>query len=104
MDVEKLFRGAEKGVYELQHGVAKGPFLKALCKELRRLIPDDQFIELDLEGGGTTEVNGIDIGVYLLTLLKDIPDSFPISDPRPYIGDPGYNDDTWNTDLSSIGI
>ena len=88
----------------MDNAVKKGPFLKALCKELRRLIPDDQVIELDLEDGGLTEVNGIDIGVYLLTLMKDIPDTNNVIDPRPCEGDPGYSYDTWETDLSSIGL
>jgi hypothetical protein len=84
--------------------VKKGPYIKALCKELRRLIPDDQTIDLDLGDGGVTEVNGIDIGVHLLCLLKDIPDNAHVIDPRPYEGDPDYNEDTAETDLSSIGL
>ena len=83
--------------------VKKGPYIKALCKELRRLIPDDQTIDLDL-GDGITEVNGIDIGVHLLCLLKDIPDTAPVIDPRPCEGDPDYNEDTAETNLSSIGL
>jgi hypothetical protein len=83
--------------------VRKGPYIKALCKELRRLIPDDETIVLDL-GDGVTEVNGIDIGVHLLMLLKDISDTTCVCDPRPCKGEPEYNQDTWETDLSSVGL
>jgi hypothetical protein len=104
MDVEKLFRDAENSV---SYTVRKGPYIRALCKELRRLIPDDQTIMLDLGDSGVTEVNGIDIGVHLLCLMKDIPDTAEVIDPRPCDkdanGDSDYSD-KWETDLSSIGL
>jgi len=84
--------------------VTKGPYIKALCKKLRELIPDGECIELDLEDGGITEVDGVDIGVHLLCLLKDIPDNTLVIDPRPCEGDPNYNEETANTDLSNIGL
>ena len=85
------------------NSVKKGSYLNALCKELRRLIPDDQTIKLDL-GDGIIEVDGVDIGVHLLCLLKDIPDTAQVIDPRPCEGDPGYNAEASDTDLSSIGL
>ena len=85
------------------NSVKKGPYLNALCKELRRLIPDDQTIKLDL-GDGIIEVDGVDIGVHLLCLLKDVPDTALVIDPRPCEGDPGYNPEALDTDLSSIGL
>ena len=88
----------------MSSGVRKGPYLNALCRELRRLIPDNETIALDLGDNGVTEVNGVDVGVHLLTLLKDIPDDAYVSDPRPCVGDPGYNEATADTDLSSIGL
>jgi len=101
MDVNELFENAE---IKVSHTVMKGPYIKALCKELRRLIPDDQPVAFDLGNNCVTEVNGIDIGVHLMTLLKDIPDTAYVSDPRPCECDPNYSDDTWETDLSSIGL
>jgi hypothetical protein len=101
MDIEKIFSNAEKNV---SHTVWKGPYMKALCKALRKLIPDDECIKLDLGEFGIAEVDGVDIGVHLLCLLKDIPDSTPVIDPRPCEGDPNYNEETANTDLSSIGL
>ena len=83
--------------------LTKGPYIKALCKELRRLVPDGRVIELDL-GDGMTEVNGVDIGVHLLYMLKDIPDTAPVIDPRPCEGDPGYDAETAETDLSGVGL
>ena len=100
MDIDKLFRSAENK----SHGVWKGPYIKALCKALRKLIPDDECIELDLGDFGIAEVDGVDIGVHLLCLLKDVPDTMPVIDPRPCEGDPDYNEKTANTDLSRIGL
>jgi hypothetical protein len=85
------------------NSVKKGPYLKALCRKLRELIPDGECIELDL-GDGIIEVDGVDIGVHLLCLLKDIPDTAPVIDPRPCEGDPEYCEETADTDLSSIGL
>ncbi|MDR0464242.1 MAG: hypothetical protein LBG94_03890 [Treponema sp.] len=87
-----------------ENSVKKGPYINALCKALRRLIPDDQIIELVMGDGGIIEVNGIDIGVHLLCLLKDIPDTAPVIDPRPCEWEPNYNRETWETDLSAIGM
>ena len=86
------------------NSVKKGPYINALCKLLRNLIPDDQIIELVMEDGRVIVVNGIDIGVHLLCLLKDIPDTAPVIDPRPCEWDSNYNAETWKTDLSAIGI
>ncbi|MCL2245486.1 MAG: hypothetical protein FWC03_13630, partial [Treponema sp.] len=87
-----------------ENSVKKGPYIKALCKLLRCFLPDDKFIELDMGDGGIIEVNGIDIGVHLLCLLKDIPDTAPVIDPRPCEWEPNYNRETWETDLSGIGL
>ena len=102
MNAEKFFKDAENKVQNRDSVVRKGPYIRALCKALRRLIPDT--IELDLGDGGITEVDGIDIGVHLLCLLKDIPDTAYVPDPRPCEGDPGYNEKTAETDLSSVGL
>jgi len=84
--------------------ITKGPYIKALCKALRKLIPDDECIELDLGDDRITEVDGVDIGIHLLCLLKDIPDTTPVIDPRPCEDDPEYNEETANIDMSSIGL
>ena len=53
----------------------KGAFIRALCKKLRELIPDDEAIELETEGNSCIVVNGLDLAVFLLTLTKDIPEN-----------------------------
>jgi len=102
MDVNKIFEDAEENALDRDSAVRKGPYIRALCKALRRLIPNT--IELDLGDGKITEVDGIDIGIHLLCLLKDIPDWAYVSDPRPCEGDPDYDPETAETDLSSIGL
>ena len=102
----KQFEEWERKFYENFPGdsVKKGPYIKALCRKLRKLIPDDECIELDMGDDGITEVDGVDIGVHLLCLLKDISDTAPVIDPRPCEGDPEYCEETADTDLSSIGL
>ena len=102
----KQFEEWERKFYENlpDDSVKKGPYIKALCRKLRELIPDGECIELDMGDAGITEVDGVDIGVHLLYLLKDISDTAPVIDPRPCEGDPEYNEETADTDLSSIGL
>lgn len=111
MDTEKLFNDAEKrNEYDRQNqriekwckdnlpnyrtddsGVLKkGVFIRALCKELRELIPDGECIMIHTEQNGCMEVDGLDIAVYLLTLTKDIPENEHMWDPRPCDDDPDF--------------
>jgi hypothetical protein len=77
---------------DLPAGMTKGPFIRALCKKLRELIPDDECIELDLENPeyGPAEVDGLDIAIHLLLLTKDIPDDAPVYGIGPCDDDPDY--------------
>ena len=122
MDTEKLFNNAEKrNEYDLQNqkieklvkdnfpeygttdaSLKKGPFIRALCKKLRELIPDGECLKLDVEQSGEKgciEVDGLDISVFLLTLTKDIPENEHMWDPRPCDDDPDFIDEA---DLTSL--
>jgi len=119
MDTEKLFNDAEKrNEYDRQnqkiekwckdnlpgygtsdHSLKKGPFIRALCKKLRELIPDGECIRLDIEPEGQAEVDGLDLAVFLLTLTSDIPEDELMWDPRPCDDDPDF---IAETDLTSL--
>jgi len=70
----------------------KGRYMKALCAELRRLIPDGQPITLDMGDGTVCEVDGFDIQEHLMALMMNVPDTSPVIDTRP------CENETWEDD------
>jgi len=119
MDTEKLFNDTEKrNEYDRQNQkmekwckdnlpgygtydsvLKKGPFIRALCKKLRELIPDGECILLDTEQESAIEADGLDLAVFLLTLTKDILEDEHMWDPRPCDDNPDF---IAETDLTSL--
>jgi len=100
---------------ELPSGLTKGPFIRALCKIIRELIPDGECIEFPVECNPyevngvthttmTNEVDGLDIAVFLLMLTNDIPENTPMCDPRPADDEPDFIDETDLTKLRELQI
>jgi hypothetical protein len=51
-----------------------------------------------------SEVDGLDLAVYLLTLTKDIPEDTHMCDPRPCDDDPDFIDEYDLTSLRQLMI